>query len=42
MTEQARRLIDGANLLYLLSEHTGTDAKIMPSADWKDPAVVFP
>jgi restriction endonuclease Mrr len=31
-------LIDGANLLYLLSEHAGIEAKIMPPDDWKDPA----
>jgi restriction system protein len=35
-------LIDGANLLYLLSEHTGVDAKIMPPDDWKDPAADAP
>lgn len=32
-------LIDGSNLLYLLSEHTGVEAKIQPPADWKDPKV---
>lgn len=31
-------LIDGANLLYLLSEHTSIEAKIVPPDDWKDPA----
>jgi restriction system protein len=31
-------LIDGANLLYLLTEHVGIEAKIMPPDDWKDPA----
>lgn len=31
-------LIDGANLLYLLSEHAGVEAKIMPPENWKDPA----
>ncbi|MBB5791308.1 restriction endonuclease [Jiangella mangrovi] len=30
-------LIDGANLLYLLEEHTGTAAKIVPPEGWKDP-----
>jgi restriction system protein len=30
-------LIDGANLLYLLKEHTGLDAKIVPPEDWIDP-----
>jgi len=30
-------LIDGANLLYLLSEHAGIEAKITPPDDWKDP-----
>ncbi|HEX3492918.1 MAG TPA: restriction endonuclease [Streptosporangiaceae bacterium] len=31
-------LIDGANLLYLLAEHAGVEAKIVPPVDWKDPA----
>ena len=35
-------LIDGANLLYLLSEHTGIEAKIVPPAGWKDPAADTP
>lgn len=35
-------LIDGANLLYLLSEHAGIEAKIMPPDDWRDPAVDAP
>lgn len=35
-------LIDGANLLYLLSEHAGIEAKIMPPDDWKDPAADAP
>jgi restriction system protein len=35
-------LIDGANLLYLLSEHAGIEAKIMPPEDWKDPAADTP
>ncbi|KAA0023325.1 restriction endonuclease [Antrihabitans cavernicola] len=30
-------LLDGANLLYLLREHTGLEAKIEPPDDWKDP-----
>ena len=30
-------LIDGANLLYLLHEHAGTDAKIEAPDDWVDP-----
>ncbi len=30
-------LIDGANLLYLLREHTGMEAKIVPPDDWTDP-----
>ncbi len=30
-------LIDGANLLYLLGEHTGLQAKIVPPDDWTDP-----
>jgi restriction system protein len=29
-------LIDGSNLLYLLAEHTGIEAKIVPPDDWKD------
>jgi restriction system protein len=35
-------LIAGANLLYLLREHTGIEAKIMPPDDWKDPAADSP
>ncbi|HUY51480.1 MAG TPA: restriction endonuclease [Streptosporangiaceae bacterium] len=35
-------LIDGANLLYLLSEHAGIEAKIMAPTDWKDPAADIP
>jgi len=31
-------LISGANLLYLLSEHAGIEAKIEPPEDWLDPA----
>lgn len=30
-------LLDGSNLLYLLSEHAGIEAKILPPEDWKDP-----
>lgn len=30
-------LIDGGNLLYLLHEHAGVEAKIEPPDDWKDP-----
>jgi restriction system protein len=30
-------LIDGANLLYLLQEHTGLEAKIVAPEDWVDP-----
>lgn len=30
-------LIDGGNLLYLLKEHTGIDAKIEAPEDWVDP-----
>ncbi len=29
-------LIDGPNLLYLLAEHAGIKAKIVPPEDWKD------
>jgi restriction system protein len=35
-------LIDGANLLYLLNEHAGIEAKIMPPDDWRDPAADAP
>jgi restriction system protein len=35
-------LIDGANLLYLLSEHAGIEAKIVPPDGWKDPAADTP
>jgi restriction system protein len=35
-------LIDGANLLYLLAEHAGVEAKIVPPDDWKDPAADIP
>ena len=35
-------LLDGANLLYLLSEHAGIEAKIMPPDDWKDPVADAP
>lgn len=30
-------LLDGANLLYLLTEHAGIEAKIEPPEDWRDP-----
>jgi len=30
-------LLDGANLLYLLKEYAGIDAKIEPPEDWVDP-----
>lgn len=30
-------LLDGANLLYLLAEHAGMEAKIEPPDDWVDP-----
>lgn len=30
-------LLDGANLLYLLAEHAGLEAKIEPPDDWRDP-----
>ncbi len=30
-------LLDGGNLLYLLKEHAGIDAKIVMPEDWKDP-----
>ncbi len=30
-------LIDGGNLLYLLQEHAGIEAKIEAPEDWVDP-----
>lgn len=30
-------LLDGSNLLYLLKEHAGIDAKIIMPEDWRDP-----
>ena len=30
-------LIDGGNLLFLLQEHAGIEAKIVPPEDWVDP-----
>jgi hypothetical protein len=35
-------LIDGSNLLYLLAEHAGIEAKIVPPEDWKDPVADAP
>jgi restriction system protein len=35
-------LIDGANLLYLLKEHAGIEAKIEPPDTWKDPVADSP
>jgi restriction system protein len=35
-------LIDGSNLLYLLAEHAGIEAKILPPDDWKDPVADKP
>ncbi len=32
-------LIDGAGLLYLLSEHAGIEAKIVPPDEWVDPTL---
>lgn len=32
-------LIDGANLLYLLAEHAGIQAKIVPPEGWRDPVL---
>jgi restriction system protein len=31
-------LLDGTNLLYLLAEHAGVEARIEPPDDWVDPA----
>ncbi len=30
-------LLSGSNLLYLLSEHAGIEARIQPPDDWQDP-----
>jgi restriction system protein len=30
-------LLHGSNLLFLLAEHAGIEAKIQPPEDWKDP-----
>jgi restriction system protein len=30
-------LLSGANLLYLLQEHAGLEARIQPPEDWTDP-----
>lgn len=30
-------LLDGGNLLHLLMEHAGIEAKIVMLDDWKDP-----
>jgi restriction system protein len=30
-------LIDGSGLLFLLAEHAGTEAKIVPPEGWRDP-----
>lgn len=35
-------LIAGSNLLYLLAEYTGIDAKIVPPDDWQDPIADSP
>jgi restriction system protein len=35
-------LIDGAGLLYLLQEHAGIEAKIVPPDNWSDPAADVP
>jgi len=32
------QLISGGELLYLLAEHAGIEAKIQPPKDWKDPS----
>jgi restriction system protein len=34
-------LLDGSNLLYLLAEHAGIEAKIEIPEDWKDPSPVL-
>ena len=35
-------LIDGANLLYLLAEHAGIEARIVAPEDWSDPKADAP
>jgi restriction system protein len=35
-------LIAGSNVLYLLAEYRGIDAKIIPPDDWKDPVADTP
>lgn len=35
-------LIDGSNLLYLLAEHAGIEARIVPPDDWRDPVTDTP
>lgn len=37
--EKPIELITGSNLLYLLREHAGVEAKIEPPEDWKDPVL---
>jgi restriction system protein len=37
--EKPIELITGSNLLYLLHEHAGVDAKIEPPDDWVDPVL---
>ena len=32
-------LLDGGNLLYLLAEHAGVEARIEAPESWRDPAV---
>jgi restriction system protein len=34
-------LLDGSNLLYLLAEHAGIEAKIEIPEDWKDPSPIL-
>jgi restriction system protein len=36
------QLIDGANLLYLLAEHAGVEAKIVAPDGWRDPIPDIP
>lgn len=37
-TNKPLELIDGGGLLYLLAEHAGIEARIVPPDDWTDPA----
>ena len=36
-TNKPMELLSGSNLLFLLKEHAGMDAKIEPPEEWTDP-----